>query len=101
MLIADSEMQKLVTFAEENAKPLKQKLECAKSIQDQIKLLESSTGYLSPQQVNNRRAQTEEKVKIAQEINDKMTKLQKDPNFLEQDEVKKLCQTVERLKRLV
>ena len=94
-------MQKLVTFAEENAKPLKQKLECAKSIQDQIKLLESSTGYLSPQQVNNRRAQTEEKVKIAQEINDKMTKLQKDPNFLEQDEVKKLCQTVERLKRLV
>ena len=94
-------MQKLVTFAEENAKPLKQKLESAKSIQDQIKLLESSTGYLSPQQVNNRRAQTEEKVKIAQEINDKMTKLQKDPNFLEQDEVKKLCQAVERLKRLV
>ena len=94
-------MQKLVTFAEENAKPLKQKLECAKSIQDQIKLLESSTGYLSPQQVNNRRAQTEEKVKIAQEINDKMTKLQKDPNFLEQDEVKKLCLAIQRLKSLV
>ena len=94
-------MQKLVTFAEENAKPLKQKLECAKSIQGQIKLLESSKGYMSPQQVNNLRAQTEEKFKIAQEINDKMTKLQKDPNFLEQDEVKKLCQAVERLKRLV
>ena len=56
---------------------------------------------MSAQQVNNLRAQTEEKFKIAQEMNDKMTKLQKDPNFLEQNEVKKLCLAIQRLKSLV
>ena len=98
LLIADSEMQKLVTFAEENAKPLKEKLQHAKLIQDQIKLQELSPGYLSSDQTKNLRTETEEKIRKAKEIISSLEKLLKDPDFLEQEEVKKLGQAVKKLK---
>ena len=97
-LFPDLEMQKLIAFAEENAKPLKKKLQHAKLIQDQIKLQELSPGYLSSDQTKNLRTETEEKIRKAKEINSSLEKLLKDPDFLEQVEIKILGQAIKKLK---
>lgn len=98
MFVQDPGVQKLVTIFEENAKLLKEKLEYAKSIQDQIKSLESSPEYLSVDQIKALRAETEEKIKTSQEIKTNLEKLRMDPNFLRPDKVKRLGQVVQRLR---
>ena len=94
-------MQKLVNFVEENAKPLKEKLTHAKAIQDQIKLLERSPDYLSLDQINDLRMETEEKVRKAKEMDSSLEKLRQDPNFLDEDELKKLGQAIHRMKNII
>ena len=99
--LTDLDMNRLIHFTEESTKPLKEKLEKAKSIRVQIQLLESSTDYLSLDQIKNLKSETDEKIKKAREINSSLEKLMKDPDFLKPKEVKKLGQNVQRLKNLV
>jgi len=100
-LLPESEVQEFKSFPEGHTKPIREKSFQAKSIQNRIKLLESSPEYLNQGQIKDLRKETEEKVKKAQEIKSSLEELHEDPDFLEEDDMKKLGQALKRVKKLI